>query len=299
MGLTSRIVLVFCFVGLFGCHKKTSEAEGKDSAGAPKASMVMTEQAATKPLFDSLLYPGRVEAGSQAAVLAETDGLVSTLKTALGRSVQKGDVLMMIENPDPVYRYAPVAVTAPVAGVVSFLDSSVGNRVERGRKLAVIADIRAVKILVEATSNDLANLQAGQAGSMRVGDKTITAHITAISPVVDPATGTATVEMTPAKGEHLVPGVMGRVEFRVRERQGIQVPDSALVYKGTEPQLRIVEGNVAHWRAIKVGVSAGGLTEILSGVKPGEQMIVRSTSFIADGDKVEVQAARKDEVARP
>ena len=93
--------------------------------------------------------------------------------------------------------------------------------------------------------------------------------------------------------------MMGRIEFRVRERQGVQVADSAIVYKGTEPQLRIVDNNIAHWRPIKTGVSAGGFTEILEGVKPGEQIIVRATAFIADGDKVDVQAARKDEVARP
>ena len=296
MSLKTCILLV---LALTSCHKKQVDEAAKSTQEPPKAPMVMTEQAEAKPLFDSLLYPGRVDAGSQAAVLSETDGLVTTIKTALGRAVQKGDVLMLIENPDPVYRYAPVSVTAPVGGVISFLDANLGNRVERGRKLAIIADVRSVKILVEATSTDLANLRVGQSGEFTWGDKSATVKISAISPVVDPATGTATVELAPSGGDRLMPGLMGRVEFRVRERKGIEVADSAIVFKGTDPYLRVVSGNVAHWKPVKTGTSAGGMTEILDGVKSGEQIIIRATAFISDGNPVQVEAARKDEVARP
>lgn len=288
------LCLSFIFL-VFSCHKKAqTEASGTKANSAP---MVLTDVLATKPMFDVLLYPARVDAGAQAAVLSETDGMITAVKTALGRTVKKGDVLLTIENPDPVYRYAPVSITAPVDGVISFLDVSIGNRVERTRKLAVIADIRDVKILIEATSSDLANLKIGQVGSLKLNDKLYTVKVSAVSPVVDPATGTATVELKPAKGDHLTPGMIGRVEFKIHERQAFQVSDSAIVFKGTDPYLRVVADNKASWRKVTTGPSVGGQTEVLSGVKTGEQIIVRTTSYISDGDVVQIQAAKKGEVA--
>ena len=300
--------ILLAILALSACTKKTKDQAPAEQTQAP---MVMTEPVASKLLFDSILYPARVDAGAEAAVLADTDGLVSRVRTTLGRAVRKGEVLMTIENPDPVYKYAPISVTAPVSGVVSFLDASIGNRVERGRKLAVIADVNDVKIHLEATTSDLANLTVGQTGDFTINGKTRIIKITAISPVVDPATGTATIELAAEKSslakkdpkaqpeDRLVPGLMGRVEFRVRERHGILVSDSSLVYKGTDPYLRVVEANTAHWRKITTGISAGGFTEVTDGLKNGDQIITRASVFIADGDKVEVQAARKDEVARP
>jgi multidrug efflux pump subunit AcrA (membrane-fusion protein) len=293
-----RIMLSIVFF-LVSCTKSKSTSEPTAAAATSKAPMVMTEVLTAKTLFDIILYPARVDAGSQAAVLSDTDGLISTIKTSLGRFVKKGDVLFTVENPDPVYRYAPISVIAPVSGVISFLDANVGNRIEKGRKLAIIADISDVKITLEATTSDLGQFKVGQLGDFTVDNKKVTLKISAISPVVDPATGTATVELAAKKADRLIPGMLGRVEFRVRERTGIQVSDSAFVYKGTDPYLRTVESNIAHWRKINAGSSTGGFTEILSGVKAGDVIISRATAYIGDGDKVEIQAAKKDEVARP
>lgn len=292
-----QIILVSA-LALSSCHKKSDQESDAKGTSGNSAPMVLTEVLTAKPMFDALLYPARVEASAQAAVLSETDGLITSVKTALGRSVQKGDVLFMIENPDPVYRYAPVAVTAPVSGVISVLDASVGNRVERTKKLAVIADIREIKVLIEATSSDLASLKIGQLGDLKLIDKSYPVKVSAVSPVVDSATGTATVELKPLRGERLTPGVMGRIEFKIHEHQGFQVSDNALVFKGADPYLRVVKDNKAAWRKVGTGASVGGQTEILSGVTAGDQIIVRATSFIADGDAVQVQAAQKGEVAR-
>lgn len=291
------VQMSLCVTLLMSCHKKTP-ADGEAQSSASTAPMVMTETLTAKPMFDSLLYPARVEASAQAAVLSETDGLITSVQTALGRTVKKGDVLFTIENPDPVYRYAPVSITAPVGGVISFLDASIGNRVERTRKLAVIADIRDIKVLIEATSADLASLKIGQLGSLKLADKTYSVRVSAVSPVVDSATGTASVELKPLHGERLTPGVMGRVEFKIHERQGFQVSDNAIVFKGSDPYLRVVKDGKTAWRKIATGASAGGQTEILSGIQAGDQIIVRATTFIADGDNVQVQAEKKGEVAR-
>lgn len=293
----ASFILSLCFIAATSCHKKSADSEA-GAAPAASAPMVLTEALVAKPMFDALLYPARVEAGAQAAVLSETDGIITSVSTALGRTVKKGDVLFTIENPDPVYKYAPVSVTAPVSGVISVLDASIGNRIERTRKLAVIADIREIKILIEATSSDLSSLKIGQAGSLKLLDKTYPVKVSAVSPVVDSATGTATVELKPTRGERLTPGVMGRVEFKIHEHLGFQVSDNAIVFKGTDPFLRVVTSNKAAWRKITTGASVGGQTEILSGVLAGDQIIVRATSFIADGDAVQIQASQKGEVAR-
>ncbi len=110
------------------CTKKVDTGTAGDVEKS-RAPVVIAETIAAKKIFDQLLYPARVEPSTQAVVVADTEGLVQKLNVSLGRSVKKGDVLLYIENTDPVYRYAPVAVSAPVDGVVSFLDANMGTRV--------------------------------------------------------------------------------------------------------------------------------------------------------------------------
>ena len=91
------------------------------------------------------------------------------------------------------------------------------------------------------------------------------------------------------------PGSLGLARFRVHERKGLRVPDQALRYKGETPFVRVVVGDIASRRDVKIGPKAQGEVEILNGLKSGEQIVVRSSGFIADGEKVKVSQTNQDE----
>jgi HlyD family secretion protein len=153
-----------------------------------------------------------------------------------------------------------------------------------------------VRLVVEVAALDLPRLSPGLIGEFTTrgeGGLKVSARVTGISPLVDPATGTATVELAPsgdAKTASLPIGIIGRLRFKVNRRQGFTVPEVALTYRGDATLVRVVEGGVAHYREIKTKETRGGQTEVASGLAAGDVVITRASGFVADGQGVTVQA---------
>lgn len=256
------------------------------------APVVTVQEAKQIKLFDDITYPARVVADVNAAILAPIDGVVVKIKAPLGKRVRGGEGLLAIQHNDPVYQYVPVTVNAPIAGVVSGFEVSEGSVVTRGQKLASITEPTRVRIQIEVAVSDLKDIAQGARATFSVTSKPepIEVRVKGISPVVDSVTATATCELETVKPSTLAPGQIGRVSFRVRERAGIQIPEDALVYRGKETFVRVIEGNKAKQVAVTIASTNRGQAEV-SGLKAGTQYVVRASSFVADGEEVTIQSA--------
>jgi multidrug efflux pump subunit AcrA (membrane-fusion protein) len=264
-------------------------------ADAPtgKAPVVLVEPAHVAELADLITYPARVTSKINAGVYAPNDGVITSLPVTLGRTVRAGEALLRIKNTDPVYEYVPVPVEAPVAGVISTLDVTLGARVTKGQALATITDPSKQRLVVEVPASDLGRVQSGLEGTLAVpalGAKALPVKIAGLSPLVDPATGTATAELDVVGSPTALPlGALGKVTFATNKRQGIQVPEQAIVYRGKDTLVRIVDGGKAKLAPVQIAETRKGLTEIASGLKDGVLVIVRASGFVADGQDVTVQ----------
>lgn len=275
---------------------------GSNQAKIPE---VAVRKITPAPLFDRLSYPARIVSRVQASVVAEFDGMVTRIRTPLGEQVKRGQALLLLEHTDPVYQYAPVSLKAPVAGVISALEVTEGSRVSKGQKLLTLTDPAKVRILVEVAAVDLPSLRHGLSGDLRLAgqENTLPARITGLSPLVDPATGTATCELslmpkpdskgTAVKLPLLIPGMLGQVSFRVNEHQGISVPESVVIYKDQGTFIRLVQDGKAKRVPVTLGKIQRGQVEILKGLSENDVIVERASSFIADGEAVQIQKNEK------
>lgn len=270
------------------------------AVSAPPTPTVFVDQLASTALFDRLTYPAKVKPKVEASVLAETDGVVEKVHGALGHKVAKGQPLITLRHTDPVFQYAPVVIKAPVKGVISQIEFSEGSRVNAGQKLLVVIDPNAPKVVIELAAADLEDIKIGMTGELRpVGQEhTYEVRVVGISPFPDSATGTATCELEVVTGNEkegneskprLPPGLMGKVSFKVRERKGIQVPESAIVFRGKETMVRTVDEGIVHLTTVKLGNLRRGFYEVTEGIVEGVNVVVRSSQYVADGQKVQVQ----------
>lgn len=262
---------------------------------------VFVEHLTSTALFDRLTYPAKVKPKVEAFVLAEVDGVLDKVHGALGQKVRKGQALVTLRHTDPVFQYAPVVVKAPVNGVVSQIEFTEGSRVTAGQKLLVVIDPNSPKVVIELAAADLEDIKIGMTGELRpVGQDHIhEVRVVGISPFPDSATGTATCELEVVTGNEnagndktrprLPPGLMGKVSFKVRERKGIQVPESAIVFRGKETLVRTVDEGIVHLSTVKLGNLRRGYYEVTEGIVEGVNVVVRSSQYVADGQKVQVQ----------
>lgn len=258
---------------------------------------VFSEKITTQPIFDLLTYPARVDSKVNATVLAETDGVISKILKPLGSKVRRGEAIAVLKHIDPVYQYAPMMVVAPVAGVVNQVLVTDGALVNKGDKLISITDPNQLRIMIEVAAQDVRSIHAGLKADFFIANRNepLMAEVKGLSPSVDPMLGTATCELALSKtGEKnlLAPGMIGRMQFKVNQRQGILLMDFAVFYKGDDTFVRIIENGHAKSVPVKLGEKHQAKVEVLSGLKAGDEVIDRASGFVADGDQVKVEKAR-------
>lgn len=280
---------------LVGSHFAVARAEDAE----PKLPVVLVAPAVESELAEVISYPARVSANVKATVYAPSDGVVTRVRAPLGTAVRSGTKLLEIKNIDPLYEYVPVAVDTPVAGVVSSVDVTEGTRVTKGQVLATVTDPAQKSLIVEVPAADVPYFKSGLGGEFflpMLGERFPHAavRVKGVSPLVDPVTGTATVELAieQASAAAVIPlGAIGKATFAVNKRKGIQVVEQAVVYRGKETFIRVVEAGKAKMLAVVLGDTRQGQTEVIKGLKKGDVIVVRASGFVADGQAVVVQNA--------
>src|SRR5204862_4273733 len=79
----------------------------------------------------------------------------------------------------------------------------------------------------------------------------------------------------------LKPGMYANVELHGRGARGLVVPTNAVLDSGTEQIVFVAQGDgIFEPRKVKIGRRLGDTTQILEGVKEGEQVATGATFFI-------------------
>ncbi len=260
-----------------------------------KKKSVFVKEAKKQEIFDSFVYPAKVEPIVNAMVLSESQGIVEKISTPLGAKVKSKQSLVKVRHTDPVFKYRPVTLKAPVTGVVSKVFVSEGSLVSKGQKILQVTDPNKVKIKIEVAAKDLKFIKTGLVGSFtaRGLQKSVKLKVLGVSPFVDPATGTATAELEiENKKNSLTPGILGKVIFKSNIHNGFVFMENAIYYQGKKTYVRLTEKEGEIYKIKKVEVNLGakrrGQVEIVSGLKDGMMVIERASGFLPDGAEVTI-----------
>lgn len=277
---------------LFTVFLSSSLSEKPVHAATEKIPLVAANKIQLTETSDLLVYPAKVESKIHSVILAETDGVVRQIIT-LGTPVKRGTTLMSLKQSDPVYQYAPVQVQSPVQGVVSEIFVSEGAQVVRGAKLASVVDPDQIRISLEIPDSELTKIKQGQKGTFltKLGSQEIKAEVevSGVSPLVNTLTGTATAILTFKDKSQLKAGSIGRVEFKLDPAQKIMVDETAIVYRNAKPFVRVIEEEMAKYKAVTLGPRQNGKIVIEEGLKEGETIIQRASQYIPENKKVKIQ----------
>ncbi|MEA2693803.1 MAG: rane fusion protein multidrug efflux system [Acidobacteriota bacterium] len=170
-----------------------------------------------------------------------------------------------------------------------------GGEVQPGTLLARVTGGGAAKVEAQAAAADRERLREGQSVRFAVPGRPETAGrgvIREISPVVG-AGGTVSVVAEVTAGAILPPpgeGVEVQVELDPRFRS-LTVPEEALVMSGGTgtgdvATVYVAQGGVAKHRQVTLGGRSGGRVEILTGLSPGDKVVVDGAALLVDDARV-------------
>lgn len=199
-------------------------------------------------------------------------------------------------------------IYAPVSGLIGFLNYDVGNVVggPAAQVLDTITTIDPIKItfgLDEPTYLALAGNRQNPGGeSLRDQDLQVvlandatypySGRVYAVSPTVDPKTGSITVETRfPNPSGLLRPGGFARIRVVVERRpNAVLVPQTAIVKsQGVDTVYVIDSKNVAALRTVTLGPQYQQSFVVESGLKAGERVVVEGTQKVQPDKKVVVK----------
>ncbi len=187
-----------------------------------------------------------------------------------------------------------IEMRSPITGVVTARNYEAGNLFANTPILHVM-QINPLKIIANIQEQYYPNVKLGMPVEIRTDifpEEVFAGKVSLIYPALDPSTRTFTVEITVLNAnEKLRPGMFARSIFNMGDKEGIMVPDVAILKQvgSAERYLYVIKDGKAERRSVKVGRQVGKNVDILSGVSAGEEVAVTALSRLDDGVEVEVK----------
>jgi Cu(I)/Ag(I) efflux system membrane fusion protein len=189
-------------------------------------------------------------------------------------------------------------IHSPFQGRVMNIGARNGQYVSPKDELYLIADLSRIWVNVDVFEDELAWLKLGDRAEMRVRavpGRTYQGQVTFIHPVLNSKSRTVQVRLEFDNSDlSLKPGMFANVVlFTDPQPEALVVPSESIVRSGSRDQVFILrEAGKFEPREVTLGVSADGVTQILDGVKQGEQ-VVSSGQFLIDSESKLREATAK------
>jgi len=203
---------------------------------------------------------------------------------------------------------ANTVVTSPVDGFVARRAVDQGAFVTQNAAVVDVVDISTVRLVANVVERDLRKLVAGNPTTVEVDafpGEQFDGRIARVSPVLDPATRTAPIEIEISNLDfRLKPGMYARVSIRTgTDTDALLVPANALVDLGGRRGVFVPVSNQALFRIVQVGREQRDVVEVLGGIGDGDTVITTGAGSLRDGDTVLIAgdglAGREDGQSAP
>lgn len=185
---------------------------------------------------------------------------------------------------------------APMNGFVSRRFVHPGALVSINTTIVTVVDLATLRMIINMVEKDIVRVARGTSAEISVDafpGRAFPGRILRVSPVLDPATRTGEVEIHVANPSlDLRAEMFARVSLNLGgRRSGLLVPREAVVYRGEESGVFVLNGNRARFRVVQPGITQQNTVEVLQGLREGETVVSMGASLLKDGDQVRVKGA--------
>jgi len=184
-------------------------------------------------------------------------------------------------------------IAAPFSGIITDIKVSPGENITVGRELFKLVNISRIRVHARVLESEIGKMAVGREVDLHFSaypGKLFKGKVSAISPVVNPEDKTCKVFVdVDNPQEEIKPGMHADVEITAEiHRNRLLVPQDAILTRSGRKLLFVVEGGLAKWRYVEVGLENENYAEILDGVEAGEQVIIEGHFTLAHDASVKV-----------
>jgi cobalt-zinc-cadmium efflux system membrane fusion protein len=223
-------------------------------------------------------------------VTARFPGLIQNITRKVGDTVRQGETLATIESNESLQSYSLVS---PLSGVVTARNANVGEQAG-DRPLFVVADLSTVWVELSLFPRDASKVRVGQPARVKSPDLDFTAQgkVTYVAPFGSSANQTLTARVLLDNAQRLwAPGLYVTAEVTLAEHEvPLAIRRGAIQMMNDAPVVFVQTEGGFETRPVRLGKADGDMTELLSGLKPGE-IYAAENSYVIKAEALKHEAA--------
>lgn len=228
------------------------------------------------------------------------DELKSKFERTSSNSAEYSQLNSQLEQAKKEFEYADklflgIPVISPLSGIVTQKFIEAGSAVTAKQNLFAIVDFNSLIIKTSVSEDLFSKIKPGDKLKVKFNalpEKEFSARVTLKYQQIDPSTRNFPVELKLVNGvKEITPGMMCELELITDKKdKAITVPnDVFIVNQKGEKIVYVINDSTAHQKIVTTGISNEKVTEVVSGLKEGEKIVVMGQELLKDGIKVMVQ----------
>jgi RND family efflux transporter MFP subunit len=196
-------------------------------------------------------------------------------------------------------------IRAPFDAIVLTKNADVGDIVTpigaaANAKAAVvtIADMNSLQVEVDVSETSITSIRVGQPCDIQLDampNQRFRGEVYTVVPTVDRSKATVLVKVRFLdKDPRMLPDMSAKVSFLSRRLEPAELKprlaanQSALITKGAGTIAYLLQGNRVKETPVRLGLKLGDMTEILSGLKEGDRIVIKPPKGLKDGSRIKV-----------
>jgi RND family efflux transporter MFP subunit len=180
------------------------------------------------------------------------------------------------------------SIVAPFGGVVGQKSCDVGDLTSPGKALFIVEQPTEFRLETQVPERFASVVGVGKSVHVIIdatGEK-CDGVVAEVNPVADAASRSFLAKIDLQCKQPLKTGMFGRAEWLVGERTRVFLPKAAVHERGQLTYVLVASEGRAEMRLVKPGQAYLDLVEILSGLQPGDNVIVNAEGELSDGQSI-------------
>jgi len=192
-------------------------------------------------------------------------------------------------------------IRSPIDGVVTDRPLYEGDLATANQPLLTVMNTSRLIAKAHIAQSQAAVLKAGSPAQLKLPglDDPIKGRVSLVSPALDPGSTTIEVWVEASKPESaLKPGMTVEVSMTAKTAKDAIVVPTAAVFKNSEGADYVLLAGAdekAHQKTVQLGIRNSDLTQIASGINPGDPVITTGGYAVPDGTQIKIEKPGADE----
>ena len=180
-------------------------------------------------------------------------------------------------------------IRSPRKAILTYVNNEIGAQVPQGTKVAIVSDLSHFKIEGEIADTYGDRIAAGSKAVVKIGSDKLEGTVSDVTPLSKNGVISFTVQLEEDNHRRLRSGLKTDVYVMNAVKDDVMRIANASYYVGKgEYELFVINGDQLLKRKVQLGDSNYEYVEVVSGLQPGDEVIVSDMSSYKDKNKLKI-----------